>query len=98
MIYANSRRTLVAVAAIALFQICSGGVAVAAVDVPTINYVADLPKIKYHVDDWLQLPPGRKWGPVTAIELAPDGKSIWVVDRCVEIGDCSAMVPDPIQR
>src|SRR5690606_11826613 len=38
------------------------------------HYVADL--------DWAQLPPGREWGAVTGVYPDPDGRHIWVLDRC----------------
>ena len=53
----------------------------------------------YKVDSYLDLPEGRKWGPVTAMDFAPDGQSMWVVDRCTEMGDCSPNAePGPIQQ
>lgn len=64
------------------------------------SHAADpsVPILKYHVDSYLDLPKERKWSGVTAIDFAPDGQSIWVVDRCVDIGDCSATPPNPIQQ
>lgn len=31
---------------------------------------------------WGQLPDGRKWGSTAGISAAPDGKTIWAIDRC----------------
>ena len=59
---------------------------------------SSVPNYSYKVDSYLDLPNDRKWGAVTAIDFAPDGQSIWVVDRCTEIGDCSATPPNPIQQ
>jgi DNA-binding beta-propeller fold protein YncE len=38
----------------------------------------------YHVADeaWGQLPAGRSWGAISAVYPAPDGRSIWVAERC----------------
>ena|SRR5688572_848449 len=34
------------------------------------------------VEGWAKMPEGRKWGATSAVEVAPDGKSIWVGERC----------------
>lgn len=38
----------------------------------------------YRVADeaWGQLPAGRTWGAISAVFPAPDGKSVWVAERC----------------
>jgi len=37
----------------------------------------------YHpVSDWAQLPSGRTWGATSAVDIDPDGRSIWVAERC----------------
>jgi DNA-binding beta-propeller fold protein YncE len=36
---------------------------------------------------WGDLPPGRSWGAISAIDAAPDGLTIWVADRCGR-GNC----------
>lgn len=38
------------------------------------------------VRDALQMPPGRNWGSTSAVEIDPDGKSIWVAERCGQNG------------
>jgi len=44
------------------------------------------PSVEFVVADeaFGQLPAGRTWGAVSAIYAAPDGRSIWVADRCGE--------------
>ena len=34
------------------------------------------------VEGWAKMPDGRTWGSTSAVEIAPDGKSIWVAERC----------------
>ncbi|MEX2582365.1 MAG: peptidyl-alpha-hydroxyglycine alpha-amidating lyase family protein [Gemmatimonadota bacterium] len=40
----------------------------------TMDYVAD--------SDWAKLPDGREWGAVTGVYPDPDGRHVWVLDRC----------------
>jgi len=34
------------------------------------------------VEGWAKMPEGRTWGSTSAVEIDPDGKSIWVGERC----------------
>jgi sugar lactone lactonase YvrE len=34
------------------------------------------------VEGWARMPEGRTWGSTSAVEIDPDGKSIWVAERC----------------
>jgi sugar lactone lactonase YvrE len=34
------------------------------------------------VPDWAQMPAGRTWGATSAVDVDPDGRSIWVAERC----------------
>jgi len=34
------------------------------------------------VENWAKMPEGRTWGSTSAVEADPDGKSIWVAERC----------------
>ena len=47
-----------------------------------IEPVNDLPNPYEATDGHLRMPIGRDWGAVGAIEVDPDGKSIWVAERC----------------
>lgn len=40
------------------------------------------------IENWAQLPEGRKWGALSAVDIAPDGKSIWVAERCGANSGC----------
>ena len=33
---------------------------------------------------WAPLPDGRSWGSTSAVEVSPDGETIWALDRCGE--------------
>src|SRR5215813_578156 len=48
-------------------------------DVQPVN---DLPNPYRTVEGWAKMPEGRTWGSTSAVEIAPDGKSIWVAERC----------------
>jgi sugar lactone lactonase YvrE len=50
------------------------------------------------LDNWLQLPDGRKLGAAIKVQVDhSDGKSIWVFDRCSSNSCANSMVP-PIQK
>lgn len=34
------------------------------------------------VENWAKMPEGRTWGATSAVDIDPDGKSIWVAERC----------------
>jgi sugar lactone lactonase YvrE len=42
----------------------------------------DLPNPYQTVEGWAKMPEGRKWGATSAVDIDPDGKSIWVAERC----------------
>jgi DNA-binding beta-propeller fold protein YncE len=44
------------------------------------------------VEGWAQLPSGRAWGSLSAVDVDRDGTSIWVADRC---GGNSACLESP---
>ncbi len=52
----------------------------------------------YRLDaNWLKLPDGRKMGQSTGVDIDPDGKSVWVFDRC-GAKDCVNSTLNPIQK
>jgi sugar lactone lactonase YvrE len=55
------------------------GMAVAAMPMAPVN---NLPNPYESNDNWFKLPDGRKWGSTAGVAIAPDGKSIWAIDRC----------------
>jgi hypothetical protein len=42
----------------------------------------DLPNPYRTIENHFKLPPGREWGSTSAVEIARDGRSIWVAERC----------------
>ena len=53
-------------------------VAAQATDAPT----NDLPNPYTTIADYFRMPEGRTWGSTSAIDLAPDGRSLWIAERC----------------
>ena len=50
-------------------------------------------------EDWAKLPDGRKWGAPSKVYMDPDGKNLWVAERCG--GDafgCLGKTVDPILK
>lgn len=81
---------------LAIFASCGGEPATEEASSPAFEPVNDLPN-PYETDrTWAQLPAGRAWASVTAVEPAPDG-TIYVVDRCFE-NSCAGRGEDPIMR
>ena len=58
----------------------------------TVAPVNDAPNTYRTVENWAQLPEGRKWGSLSAVEIDKDGRSIWVAERC---GGNSACLDSP---
>ena len=48
----------------------------------TTKPINDLPNPYQTVEGWAKLPDGRGWGSTSAVAIAPDGKSVWVAERC----------------
>ena len=47
-----------------------------------VRPVNNLPNPYETVRNWGSLPDGRAWGSVPAVQIDPDGRSLWVLDRC----------------
>ncbi len=67
-----------------------GCLALAQVEVAPVN---DRPNPYRPVEGWAKLPAGRVWGAVSAVDIAPDGRSIWVVERCGGVGCAGSALP-----
>ena len=44
--------------------------------------VNDLPNPYQTIEGWAKLPDGRAWGSTSAVAIAPDGRGVWVAERC----------------
>ena len=44
--------------------------------------VNDLPNPYQTVEGWAKLPDGRAWGATSAVAIAPNGRGVWVAERC----------------
>ena len=42
----------------------------------------DAPNPYETIEGWAKMPQGRAWGSTSAVDIAPDGKSVWVAERC----------------
>jgi DNA-binding beta-propeller fold protein YncE len=49
------------------------------------------------VEGWAKMPEGRSWGAASAVDIAPDGRSIWVAERC-GANDCVDSKLDPVLK
>jgi len=61
------------------------GALIAAVAAPLAVQVAptnDAPNPYQTVEGWAKMPPGREWGSTSAVDIAADGVSVWVAERC----------------
>jgi DNA-binding beta-propeller fold protein YncE len=91
MVDRNRAKPLVRLAAVALFTISAGVVYSQAVK-PT-NSLPD----PYAGAQFGKLPDGRTWGSTAGIAVDPDGKSVWVAERCGSFLPPSRLKPgDPI--
>ena len=63
-------------------------------NVKPVNF---LPNPYETVRNFGTLPNGRKWGSVSAVDIDPDGKSVWAADRC-GTNSCAGSNVDPIVK
>lgn len=56
-----------------------------------------LPNPYRAVDNWAKLPEGRTWGSTSAVEIDPDGSSVWVAERC-SANTCAGSSLPPILK
>lgn len=59
--------------------LCAVGAASAQTAMAPVN---DPPNPYETIENYFKMPEGRKWGSTSAVEIAKDGKSIWVAERC----------------
>src|SRR6266545_370854 len=41
-----------------------------------------LPNPYRSIENWAKMPEGRIWGSTSAVDIDPDGQSMWVLERC----------------
>ena len=54
-----------------------------------------LPNPYQTIEGWFKLPDGRAWGSSSAIDIAPDGKTVWIAERC-GANTCVGSNVDPV--
>ena len=59
--------------------------------------VNKLPNPYKSVFNWAKLPNGRQWGSTAGVDIAPDGKTVWAIDRCGS-NTCVGSNLDPILK
>ncbi len=87
----GKRMALRAAAIATVVGVC--GVVFAQTGTPTNN----LPNTYQRVGNWAKMPDGRHWGSTAGVDIAPDGKSVWAVDRC-GTNTCVGSNLDPILK
>jgi sugar lactone lactonase YvrE len=55
----------------------------------------DAPNPYRTIEGWAKLPEGRTWGSTSAVDIAKDGRSIWVAERC-SANWCGGSTLDPV--
>jgi sugar lactone lactonase YvrE len=80
-------------------------VAAAPLDGQEVAPVNHLPNPYETIRDWGTLPEGRAWGSVPAVQIDPDGRSLWVLDRCgtrswqsAGISSCAGQTLPPVLK
>lgn len=69
------------------------GIAFAQSNAPTNN----APDPYLRVANWAKMPMGRFWGAAAGVDIDPDGKSVWVAERCGQ-NSCADSKADPILK
>ena len=54
----------------------------AALHAQTPQPTNDAPNPYQTIEGWAKLPDGRAWGSTSAVAIAPDGRGVWVAERC----------------
>ena len=71
----------------------AGPTALAQNDLKPVN---DLPNPYRTIADHFKMPEGRAWGSTSAVAIAPDGKSVWIAERCGANSCLNSPDVDPI--
>ncbi len=76
-------------AAAVVLALTIGGLANAQTSVPTNS----LPNPYRAIEGWAKMPEGRVWGSTSGVDIDPDGRSVWVAERCGAFAPPSLMKP-----
>lgn len=76
------RRNAVLSAALALAVAGGAGLAAQASQSPQMPPTNDAPNPYETIEGHFKMPEGRTWGSTSAVDVAPDGQTIWVAERC----------------
>jgi sugar lactone lactonase YvrE len=63
-------------------SLLGAAVLVASQAAPTQTPTNDAPNPYTTIEGWAKMPAGREWGSTSAVDVARDGRSIWVAERC----------------
>ena len=63
---------------------------------PNIYPINRLPN-PYESEEWGNLPNGRTWGSTAGVDIDPDGRHIWAIDRC-GANSCAGSDLDPVLK
>lgn len=86
------RRSAFSLAAVVSFLSASAVTALAQGMVQPTN---DAPNPYQTIERWAKMPMGRSWGSTSAVDIARDGTSVWVAERCGE-NSCANSNLDPV--
>ena len=64
---------------------------------PNIYPINERPNPYAAEDEWVGLPDGRTWGSTAGVDIDPDGRHIWAIDRC-GTNSCADSDLDPILK
>jgi len=65
-----------------LMKLALASVSLAAIALAQSSGPNSYPNPYRTVENWAQMPPGRTWGSLSAVDIDRDGKSVWVAERC----------------
>ena len=74
-----------------VFILCSGSLSA------QLEPINDRPNPFSSLDNWATLPDGREWGSTAGVDMDPDGRHLWAIDRC-GANSCIGSSVDPIVK
>ena len=83
-------RRVISAAVTAVGFVIAGSAVGAQADMKPTN---DLPNPYQTIEGWAKLPDGRAWGSTSAVAIAPDGRGVWVAERCGQNACAGSTLP-----